>query len=192
MSEMDFNRDHYRTPKYIFNWLRHRHGWFHIDGCATEENALAPHWIGPGSDVCEDFLSDDLLDVLLEQVIEQADLLRFYVNPPYSDPLPFVKRAAELRNAGYVVVMLLPADKTVEWYKVVQDNANEVIDIIGYYDEKNNKYHSGRIRFINPKTGKEVAGNNKGSMIVVFDPFVEGFFTRQVSLKLIKEWGCPV
>ncbi|MDA5624412.1 phage N-6-adenine-methyltransferase, partial [Pasteurella multocida] len=67
----------------------------------------------------------------LEQVIETAEAtLRIFVNPPYSNPLPFVQRVAELRNAGYLVVMLLPADKSTKWYQVIQDNATEVIDIV--------------------------------------------------------------
>ncbi|HDL3275062.1 adenine methyltransferase, partial [Mannheimia haemolytica] len=101
-----------------------------------------------------------------------------FVNPPYSNPLPFVQRAAELKKAGHIVVMLLPADKSTRWYQVIQENASEVIDIIG-----------GRINFINPLTGEEVKGNNKGSMVAVFDPFVEGIVTRQMPLDKIKELG---
>ncbi|VEH66674.1 phage N-6-adenine-methyltransferase [Rodentibacter pneumotropicus] len=152
--------------------------WFHLDGCANEKNALRPLWIGSGSKICEDFLSDDLLERLLDEVVEQADMLRLFVNPPYSDPLPFVKRAAELKQAGYLVVMLLPADKSTKWYKVIQENATEVIDIIG-----------GRINFLHPVTGEEVKGNNKGSMVAVFDPFMQGFVTRQVELDFVKKVG---
>ncbi len=177
MSEMDiqFNKDHYRTPKYVFNWLDRRF-YFLIDGCASEHNALCSTYIGDGINAAApDFLTFEPL----EQVIETAEAtLRIFVNPPYSNPLPFVQRAAELRNAGYLVVMLLPADKSTKWYQVIQDNATEVIDIVG-----------GRINFLHPVTGEEVKGNNKGSMVAVFDPTMQGFVTRQVSLKFIKEWG---
>lgn len=175
---MSFDKDTYQTPKYVFKWLEHRYAWFHLDGCANAKNTLRPRWIGQGSCICEDFLADDLFDRLIDEVVEQCDMLRIFVNPPYSNPLPFVQRAADLMKAGYLVVMLLPADKSTKWYKVIQDNATEVIDIIG-----------GRISFINPETGEEVKGNNKGSMVAVFDPFVEGFATRQVSLDFIKQWG---
>ncbi|HDR1833801.1 TPA: phage N-6-adenine-methyltransferase [Pasteurella multocida] len=177
MSEIDiqFNKDHYRTPKYVFNWLDRRF-YFLIDGCASEHNALCSTYIGDGINAAApDFLTFEPL----EQVIETAEAtLRIFVNPPYSNPLPFVQRAAELRNAGYLVVMLLPADKSTKWYQVIQDNATEVIDIVG-----------GRINFLHPVTGEEVKGNNKGSMVAVFDPTMQGFVTRQVSLKFIKEWG---
>ncbi|MDY0661097.1 phage N-6-adenine-methyltransferase [Pasteurella multocida] len=172
---MQFNKDHYRTPKYVFNWLDRRF-YFLIDGCASEHNALCSTYIGDGINAAApDFLTFEPL----EQVIETAEAtLRIFVNPPYSNPLPFVQRAAELRNAGYLVVMLLPADKSTKWYQVIQDNATEVIDIVG-----------GRINFLHPITGEEVKGNNKGSMVVVFDPAMQGFITRSVSLDFIKKVG---
>ncbi|HDR1116856.1 TPA: phage N-6-adenine-methyltransferase [Pasteurella multocida] len=173
--DIQFNKDHYRTPKYVFNWLDRRF-YFLIDGCASEHNALCSTYIGDGINAAApDFLTFEPL----EQVIETAEAtLRIFVNPPYSNPLPFVQRAAELRNAGYLVVMLLPADKSTKWYQVIQDNATEVIDIVG-----------GRINFLHPVSGEEIKGNNKGSMVAVFDPTMQGFVTRQVSLKFIKEWG---
>lgn len=175
---MSFDKDTYRTPSYVFNWLEQRFAWFHLDGCANRQNALRPRWIGKGSDISEDFLADDLFDRLLDEVIEQCEMLRIFVNPPYSNPMPFVERAAELSKAGHLVVMLLPADKSTKWYQVIQENASEVIDIIG-----------GRLSFISPETGKEVKGNNKGSMVVVFDPFMQGIVTRQVTLDFIKKMG---
>lgn len=175
---MSFDKDAYRTPSYVFKWLERLFYWFHLDGCANEHNAMCHRWIGKGSHIAEDFLADDLLDRLIDEVVEQGELLRIFVNPPYSNPLPFVQRAVELMKAGYLVVMLLPADKSTKWYKVIQDNATEVIDIIG-----------GRINFIHPETGEEVKGNNKGSMVAVFDPFIQGFVTRQVSLDFVKECG---
>lgn len=184
----DFDKDTYATPKYLIRWLEHRYAWFHIDGCSNGKNTLCPKWIGPvatdldedilSCQVVTDFLGEDLFDRLLEETSDSTELQRIFVNPPYSNPLPFVKRAAELKLAGHLVVMLLPADKSTKWYSVIQENASEVIDIIG-----------GRVNFINPITGEEVKGNNKGSMIVVFDPFIEGFITRQMPLNKIKEWG---
>lgn len=193
----DFDKDTYQTPKYLFRWLENRFAWFHIDGCSNGKNALRPNWIGPAAEgldeeslsgqIATDFLGDDIFDCLLEQVADSCDLQRIFVNPPYSNPLPFVQRAAELKQAGHLVVMLLPADKSVEWYSIIQQHATEVIDIIGYHDEKGD-WHTGRVQFIHPLTGEEVKGNNKGSMIAVFDPFVEGLVTRQVRLDFVKKW----
>lgn len=168
-----FDKDCYQTPQYVFDWLDKRFN-FNLDGCANNLNALHKNFIGDGG-LRPDFLTFDDSEVCN---LIGGYSLKIFVNPPYSNPLPFVKRAAELKQAGHLVVMLLPADKSTKWYSVIQENASEVIDIIG-----------GRINFINPITGEEVKGNNKGSMIVVFDPFIEGLVTRQMPLNKIKEWG---
>lgn len=167
----DFDKDTYQTPKYLFRWLGLRY-LFDIDGCANEKNHLLEPWIGKGG-IADNFLDFDLDD--FNRVFHHSSI---FVNPPYSNPRPFVERAAELMKAGHLVVMLLPADKSTKWYSVIQQHATEVIDIIG-----------GRVSFIHPITGEEVKGNNKGSMIAVFDPFVQGLVTRQVSLDFIKQWG---
>lgn len=171
---MEFDKNAYRTPRYLVNWIARRFGGVWVDGCANEHNAVFDVFIGQGSGYT-DFLDFDPLDM----VMEYADAsIAFFVNPPYSNPEPFVERAAALRQQGYLVVMLLPADKSTRWYQVIHDNATEVIDIIG-----------GRINFIHPITGEEVKGNNKGPMVVVFDPMIEGLVTRQVRLDFIKKCG---
>ncbi|MEH8023899.1 DNA N-6-adenine-methyltransferase [Gallibacterium anatis] len=180
---MEFDKDCYRTPKYVFNWLNSRFK-FDIDGCATEENNLSYHYIGKDG-IAEDFLTFDPLDLI--EVLEFPHFTIF-VNPPYSNPLPFVKRAAELKAQGFLVVMLLPADKSTAWYKVIEEKATEVIDITGYYDEKG-RWKNGRISFLHPTENVEVKGNNKGSMVAVFDPTMQGFVTRQVSLDFVMKCG---
>ena len=77
-----------------------------------------------------------------------------------------------------VVVMLLPADKTTRWFKTALLSATEVIDVIG-----------GRINFINPVTKKEVKGNNKGSMFVIFDPNNQHQVQGGVTLDFLKKRG---
>ncbi len=170
---MEFDKDCYRTPKYVFNWLNSRFK-FDIDGCATEENNLSYHYIGKDG-IVEDFLTFEPLDLIARLEFSHFTI---FVNPPYSNPLPFVKRAAELKVWGFLVVMLLPADKSTKWYQVIQQNATEVIDIVG-----------GRISFLHPLTGEEVKGNNKGSMIAVFDPTMQDFVIRQANLDFVKMCG---
>ncbi|MEH8077053.1 DNA N-6-adenine-methyltransferase, partial [Gallibacterium anatis] len=132
------------------------------------------HYIGKDG-IVEDFLTFDPLDLIAELEFSNFTI---FVNPPYSNPLPFVKRAAELKAWGFLVVMLLPADKSTKWYQVIQQNATEVIDIVG-----------GRISFLHPLTGEEVKGNNKGSMIAVFDPTMQDFVIRQANLDFVKMCG---
>ena len=169
-NQQDFDRNTWQTPKYFFNWLNKRFD-FDIDGCADESNALCLNWVGKGSPLGSDFLET--------KTPYPYRNLRFYVNPPYSDVTPFLKAAKELKDKGHLVVMLLNNDKSTQWYQqCIHGVANEVIDITG-----------GRIAFIHPVTKQEIKGNSKGQMVVVFDPTMEDFVQRSVSLDFVNKVG---
>lgn len=169
-NQQDFDRNTWQTPKYFFNWLNKRFD-FDIDGCADESNALCLNWVGKGSPLGSDFLET--------KTPYPYRNLRFYVNPPYSDVTPFLQQAKRLRDAGYLVVMLLNNDKSTQWYQQhIHGVANEVIDITG-----------GRIAFVHPVTKQEIKGNSKGQMVVVFDPTMSDFVQRSVSLDFVKKVG---
>ncbi|SUB33337.1 phage N-6-adenine-methyltransferase [[Pasteurella] mairii] len=173
----EFDKDTWQTPKYFFRWLENRFAWFHFDGCANKSNTLCDRWIGKDSEFAEDFLAENISEQLSEHW--QIKSFRIFANPPYSDVTPFVKQAKRLRDAGHTVVMLLNNDKSTQWYQNhIHNVANEVIDITG-----------GRIAFIHPVTGEEVKGNSKGQMVVVFDPTIEDFVQRSVSLDFVKKVG---
>lgn len=168
----DFDKNTWQTPKYVFNWLEIKYGSFDVDGCASSENALCKEYI----DSDFDFLICSMRGF---QNCCEKENLKIYVNPPYSDVTPFLIRAKELRDAGHLVVMLLNNDKSTKWYQNhTHGVANEVIDIVG-----------GRIAFIHPVTKQEIKGNSKGQMIVVFDPAMQDFVQRSVSLDFIKKVG---
>ena len=172
MSEQQFDKDTWQTPKYVFNWLEIKYGSFDVDGCASSENALCKEYI----DSDFDFLTCSMRGF---QNCCEKENLKIYVNPPYSDVTPFLIRAKELRDAGHLVVMLLNNDKSTRWYQNhIHGVANEVIDIVG-----------GRIAFIHPVTKQEIKGNSKGQMIVVFDPATQDFVQRSVSLDFVKKVG---
>ena len=158
VNEQQFDKNTWQTPLYIFNAMNRKHR-FEVDGCASPENALCDIYFTEK----DDFTKQETLDR-----VQKGS--RVWINPPYNNPLPFVESAIYLMAIrDCTVVMLLPADKSTEWFSVAISAATQVIDIIGYNDEKG-KFHSGRIKFINPVTGVEVSGNNKGSMFVIFDP----------------------
>jgi len=47
-----------------------------------------------------------------------------YVNPPYSNPLPWVEKAIEESKKGKRIVMLLKVDTSTRWYaKLVESKA---------------------------------------------------------------------
>ena len=49
-----------------------------------------------------------------------------YVNPPYSEPLKWVKKAVEEYKKGKLIVMLLRADSSTEYFRLCQEHG-EVI-----------------------------------------------------------------
>ena len=44
-----------------------------------------------------------------------------FVNPPYSDPLAWVKKAIQENKNGLTVVMLLKHDSSTEWYRLLHE-----------------------------------------------------------------------
>lgn len=145
------NRDTYRTPPELFAAL-HDEFCFSIDVAASRENSLLDMYYTEE----EDALSVNWLGSGWEGSYS-------WCNPPYSDIGPWVRKAAEQSKLGIGCVMLVMADTSVGWYKEAIATAQEVRFITG-----------GRISFISPETGKPAAGNNKGSMFIIWHPFGRG------------------
>lgn len=143
------NRDAYRTPPELFAALNAEFD-FKIDVAASAENAL-----------CVNFLTETD-NALLADWIEYESWRGGYAwcNPPYSDIMPWVKKAAEQAKLGIGCVMLVMADTSVGWYAEAIKTCQEVRFIVG-----------GRISFLDPETGKPAAGNNKGSKLLIWHPY---------------------
>lgn len=146
-------RDLWRTPKFVFDYYNKRFN-FSCDLAASYSNAL-----------CEHYFSAPDHNGNGGALGASADDGCFYgsggvwCNPPYSDITPWVDNCIRLSSeTGKVFVMLLPADTSVKWFKLAFDNCNEC------------HFISGRLAFISEDTGKPVSGNNKGSVVFVFDP----------------------
>lgn len=141
-------RDLWRTPPTLFAALDAEFC-FQLDAAASPHNAL-----------CRKFITAE------QNTLETpwADYLNVpgyvWLNPPYSDIMPFVKKAAAESNNQIGTVMLVPADTSVGWFKEAIQTASEVRFIT-----------AGRLAFINPVTGKPVSGNNKGSMLIIWRPY---------------------
>lgn len=141
-------RDLWRTPPAIFASLDAEFC-FQLDAAAAPHNAL-----------CRKFITAE------QNTLETpwADYLSIpgyvWLNPPYSDITPFVKKAAAESANQIGTVMLVPADTSVGWFKEAIQTASEVRFIT-----------AGRLAFINPVSGKPVSGNNKGSMLIIWRPY---------------------
>lgn len=141
-------RDLWRTPPALFACLNAEFC-FQLDAAAAQHNALCKKFITAEKNTLE---------------TSWADYLSIpgyvWLNPPYSDITPFVKKAAAESSNQIGTVMLVPADTSVGWFKEAIQTASEVRFIT-----------AGRLAFINPVTGKPVSGNNKGSMLIIWHPY---------------------
>lgn len=137
-------RDLWRTPKAVFEYYNKRFN-FEWDLAASDENAL-----------CEKYFT-------AENSAFNCDQSSFYgavfCNNPYSNITPWVMLCIDISQKSNVpVVMLIPADTSVKWFKLAFENCTEC------------HFISGRLSFINAETQKPVSGNNKGSVVFIFDP----------------------
>lgn len=141
-------RDLWRTPPALFACLNAEFC-FQLDAAAAQHNAL-----------CKKFITaeQNTLETLWADYLSIPGYV--WLNPPYSDITPFVKKAAAESSNQIGTVMLVPADTSVGWFKEAIQTASEVRFIT-----------SGRLAFINPVTGKPVSGNNKGSMLIIWHPY---------------------
>ena len=107
------------------------------------------------TDECIMELFDDWFDPCPLNAEYEVDALKIdwkdktYVNPPYSNPLPFVLKAIEENKKGKRIVMLLRMDTSTKWFRELQEAGAKFLWI------------NGRLRF---NTGKPA---NFPSMLVV-------------------------
>lgn len=148
-------RDLWRTPKEIFDYYNKRFC-FTLDLAASDENHLCDNYITSEMDALNYATVDEVIDTMGYEFQQEGVA---WCNPPYSNCKVWVGAAIEYSQIFKMkVVMLLPADTSVQWFKTAFDNCTECHLI------------SGRLSFINEESGKPVSGNNKGSVVFVFDP----------------------
>lgn len=130
--------DEWSTPQEIVTELAAEFGPFDLDACARPETAKAP-----------------VFYTKADNALEQPWRGRVWLNPPYSDPGPWLRKAVieTLTARASVVVALIPACTDVGWFHDFVKDRAEV------------RLRRGRIKFIgwlgtpigSPKTGSIVA-----------------------------------
>lgn len=160
------DKDLWATPWWVFHYAEQYFNIkFDLDACAMEHNTKVKNFITPEQDT----LTTDWQGRYC------------WMNPPYSNPLPFVLRAIQqsvLHNK--TVVMLLNVDGSTKWFDMCVRNAKEIVYIT-----------NSRIPFINNETGEETDQNNKPQMLVLFEPKAPygSLKSSYVSLHTMKEQG---
>jgi phage N-6-adenine-methyltransferase len=127
--------DEWETPQAIVDALEKEFGAFDLDPCARDETAKAANY----------FTKDD--DGLAQPWFGQV-----YVNPPYSDPGPWVAKALEEVGRA-TTYLLLPAATDTGWFH----------DLV--LAKCNVRFWRGRIKFLGWH-GKTVGSPTAGSLLV--------------------------
>lgn len=157
----DIVRDLWSTPSEVVEWMESEYGDYDIDAAASKENA-----------VCEKFYSKET------NCLKRwwGSNKHIWLNPPYSNITPFVKKAIEQMERNNQIDILLPCDTSTGWFYEAQQKAAEIIWITGeVYQEEGTEYsRTGRLAFTSALTGKPVQGNNKGSVIFIMRELKEG------------------
>ena len=109
------------------------------DNYATDKRImeLFKDWFDP----CPELYENDGLELPWKD--------KTYVNPPYSNVMPWVKKAINENKKGKCIVMLLRMDTSTEWFKKLQEAGAIFLWI------------NGRLRFNNKKPA------NFPSMLVI-------------------------
>jgi phage N-6-adenine-methyltransferase len=160
--------DLWRTPPEVFDSLDAEFA-FVADMACTRENRLCD--IGFTED-------DDSLNFCwaerVKETCAQGRPQYVWCNPPYSNPMPWVKQAAQAQLHGLGVVMLLNNDTSVGWFAEALKTVSEIRHIIAdETPEGKREYSSGRLDFLDHE-GKPAKGNNKPQFVLVFNPFKVG------------------
>lgn len=152
------SNDNWATPHEVYKKLDEEFG-FGFDVCAEHETAkCAEYWT----------IEDDALSKDWAKDTQPIFGKWLWCNPPYSNIGPWVEKAIDAQHKGIGTVMLCMCDPSVKWFDEARKFASEIRFITG-----------GRLSFL--KNGVPQKGNNKGSVIFVFDPHRIGTqFTRYI------------
>lgn len=103
----------------------------------------------------DDYLTDDWIKDLFENwfdpcCLSNGELREFdglgsswkdktFVNPPYSNPLPWIEQAIKENKKNKTIVLLLKADTSTKWFSLLQNNNAKFLWINGRLKYQTNK-----------------------------------------------------
>lgn len=156
--------DLWRTPPEVFNALNREFN-FIADMASSHENALcALHYTEEDNSLGFDWSKCPAL--------QSNKLAYVWVNPPYSNPKPWVIQATVAHRGGLGAVMLLNSDHSVGWFKEALPYVSEIRNIVTD-GTKIQGSTTGRIGFLD-ENGEPQNANSKPQTILVFNPFKIG------------------
>jgi phage N-6-adenine-methyltransferase len=135
-----WSSDEWSTPQDVVDVLSGWFGPFDLDPCCRPETAKAPAFFAKGDDG-----------------LTQPWHGRVWVNPPYSDPRPWIEKAIQTVESGEArrVVMLLPCSTDTAWF---HDLVIPHADIV---------FMRGRVRFLG-WMGTPIGSPKSGTVVAIF------------------------
>lgn len=146
-------RNDWQTPPVLWARLEDQFGGFGVDvACSPSDQIGHVGLHGPHNDESCDC-------GLCAHWCDYSHGFFAWCNPPYGGGLAqwIDKAVEELVECAQSSVLLVPAAPDTKWWKKAYDHASEV------------RLLSGRVKFINPATGKPDGSNTTGSTVFVFE-----------------------
>lgn len=174
------DKDSWATPTEIVNGalayfkskgLIAQHKKYGLDVCASEKNKKARSFYSENEDA---LASEWHVSMFTDNEVA-------WCNPPYSRGMKeaFIEKAHEQVEFGVETIMLLPNDTSAQWFSMCVKKAFVIAFIC-----------NGRISFVHNETGAKVAGNNAGSILVLFTKRKsQSAYTLYVTKRKLEELG---
>lgn len=143
--------DEWSTPLDVFNRIASVYGPFDLDACCRPETAKARCY----------FVKED-------DALARPWPGRVWVNPPYSNPRPWIEKAINAVVIGEAqrVVMLLPAATDTNWF---HDLVLPYADVV---------FMKGRVKFIGWQ-GTPIGSPKAGTILAIFPKVATAFSLRE-------------
>lgn len=158
--------DEWKTPEWVWGPYYDRYN-FKLDAAATEENSVVPRdWLELPA-LSDSFISkeEDALSLDWREKAKPGSAI--WCNPPYSQKAgPLFRSIGKFfeESKRFVIVTLLPADTSTDWFDLVFEKRRNV-----WRPGTFGRFLPKRVQHIDPKTGLSKGSPKFSSMIVRFD-----------------------
>lgn len=138
-----WSSDHWATPVHIVRELEDEFGRFDLDPCCRPETAKAPTFYTPEDDG-----------------LSKPWFGNVFLNPPYSAPAPWLRRALREMEGGGVdlVIALLPVRTDTRWFHELVNHRSQL------------RFIRGRVKWIGWQ-GTPIPNPKDPSMLAIYRRF---------------------
>jgi hypothetical protein len=117
-------KDSWQTPDDLFEFINNEHGPFFWDACCDKNNCLVNFM--KNFQACFDgWKNYDYLKCNLANLTNGTKNHSVFMNPPYSDPAPFIKKAWEDSKEFKVVILVPVSILSCKYMDFLDNKVNE-------------------------------------------------------------------